>query len=102
VFCDRTYHRTVTDQESPADGIDQESDYIRTKAANAFNWLRFNAGSGVHEVVVKADLETSDPSCAANELAPNAPGPNATCAQAYVGNRTLIVEPTKTANNAVM
>jgi hypothetical protein len=88
-FCDREYSRTVTDQEDPADGIDQEDDYIRTKSAHAFNWIRMNTGSGDHTIEVKADL-TSETS-----------GDNATT-EAIIGNRTLIVEPTKMANSAVI
>jgi hypothetical protein len=85
-FCDRVYERTVTDTEDPLDGQDTEEDYIRTKAANAFNWLHLNTGSGIHEIVVKATLTTNTAGDAA--------------AEALVGNRTLIVEPTKLANDA--
>jgi hypothetical protein len=88
-FCDREYGRTVTDQEDPADGIDQEDDYIRTKSAHAFNWIRMNTGSGEHTIEVKADLSATDPTASSQ-------------AEAIVGNRTLIVEPTKMANNAVI
>ena len=87
-FCDRVYSRTVEDQEDPADGVDQESDYLRTKSAHAFNWVRLNAGSGEHVVRLVADLRT-----AATESA---------TAEAIVGNRTLIIEPTKMANSAVI
>lgn len=87
-FCDRTYQRTVTDAEDPLDGQDIEDDFIATKAANAFHWIRLNLGHGVHDVVVKASLvqvTTGD----AN-------------AEAAVGNRVLVVEPTKMANNAIV
>jgi hypothetical protein len=87
-FCDREYSRTVTDEENPLDGIDQEDDYINTKSAHAFNWIRMNAGSGLHTVAVKADLSTATDGDAQ--------------AEAEIGNRTLIVEPTKMANNAVI
>lgn len=86
-FCDREYSRTVTDAENPLDGVDSEEDYIRTKSSHAFNWVRLNAGSGVHTVALKADITTTTD------------GANAT-AEAEVGNRTLIIEPTKMANNA--
>src|SRR6185436_9056688 len=46
-FCDREYGRTVTDGENPADGIDSQSDYINTKSAHAFSWVRLNTGSGI-------------------------------------------------------
>lgn len=88
-FCDREYHRTVTDQENPADGIDREDDYIRTKSSHAFNWVKLNAGSGLHTVVLKAEILAD--STAAESFA-----------EAVVGNRTLIIEPTKMANNAVI
>jgi hypothetical protein len=87
-FCDREYARTVTDQEDPADGIDEEDDYIRTKSAHAFNWVRMNTGSGEHTIEVKADLTTETEGSATTE--------------AIIGNRTLIVEPTKMANSAII
>lgn len=89
-FCNRTYHREVTDTEDQGDndpdGTDTTHDYIDTKSANAFNWMLLNAGSGTHSIVVKADLKT--------ETAGDA------VAEAYVGNRMLIVDPVKMANNA--
>jgi hypothetical protein len=87
-FCSRVFNRTVKDMENPADGIDYSEDYIETKDANSFNWLRLNMGSGVHTIVVKADLthEATDPSTAS----------------AMVGNRTLVVIPAKMANDATI
>lgn len=85
-FCDREYARTVTDQEDPADGIDQEDDYIKTKSSHAFTWVRLNAGSGIHKVELVAQFR-------------NAVTGNAT-AEAIIGNRTLVIEPTKLANDA--
>jgi hypothetical protein len=87
-FCDREYARTVTDQEDPADGIDQTSDYIRTKSAHAFSWVRLNAGSGIHTVALVAQFNNSQTDTGQ--------------AEAIVGNRTLVIEPTKLANNAVI
>lgn len=87
-FCDRLHERTVTDREDPADGIDGSRDYQRTKSANAFNWLRLNAGSGEHLVEVKATLTTS--------------ADQGSAAEAVIGNRTLVIEPTKLANDAVI
>lgn len=88
-FCDQVHQRSVTDNESDKDGTDGSTDYLRTKSSAAFNWVRLNAGSGDHTLVVKADLildqATADSS-----------------AQAVVGNRTLVIEPTKLANNAVI
>ncbi|HWH28158.1 MAG TPA: hypothetical protein VNU26_04210 [Mycobacteriales bacterium] len=87
-FCDREYQRTVTDQEDPTDGIDGEDDYIRTKSSHAFNWVRLNAGSGLHTIELKAEILAES----------TAEG----FAEAIVGNRTLLIEPTKMANNAVI
>jgi len=87
-FCDRTYQRTVTDDEDPLDGIDTEDDYIDTKSAHGFSWVKMNLGSGIHTIAVKADLREATVGEAD--------------AQAEVGNRTLIVEPTKMANDAVI
>ena len=85
-FCNRTYQRTVKDSENPLDGQDIEDDYIATKAANAFNWLRLNLGSGVHTIVVKGTLMQATTGDAT--------------AEAAVGNRSLIVQPAKLANDA--
>lgn len=89
-FCDREYSRTVTDEEDPLDGLDKTDDYIRTKSSHAFNWLRLNTGSGIHTIRVMADLDATFA------------GQPDTSAEAIVGNRTLIIEPTKTAVNAVI
>lgn len=106
-FCDRTHARTVIDEEDEPDGLDEQRDYQRTKSANAFNWLRFNAGSGDHTVKVMADLEIFPDDCTAVAETEPVFGStevplDETCAEAYVGNRTIIIEPTKTANNAIM
>jgi len=87
-FCDRLHRRTVSDAEDPQDGIDKSVDYQETKSANAFNWVRLNSGSGEHVVEVWGTLTT-------NFTAPNG-------ATAVVGNRSLVVEPTKLANAAVI
>lgn len=88
-FCNRTYSRTVTDQEDPEDGIDEEDDYIRTRTANAFNWLAMDVGfayddpangNNIVDIVVYADYDTDT----AGEA----------MAEAFVGSRTLIAEPT--------
>jgi hypothetical protein len=87
-FCNRTYSRTVMDQENPPDGQDREQDFIKTKTSNAFNWLRLNMQSGTHTIVVKATLTTTVTGDAS--------------AEALIGNRSLIVEPTKLANDATI
>jgi hypothetical protein len=87
-FCNRTYSRTVMDQENPPDGQDREEDFIKTKTSNAFNWLRLNMQSGTHTIVVKATLTTTVTGDAS--------------AEALIGNRSLIVEPAKLANDATI
>ena len=87
-FCDRLHERTVTDAENGSDGIDSSRDYQDTKSANAFNWVRLNAGSGMHTLVVKAQFSSNVVGTA------NADG--------YIGNRTLVIEPTKLANDALI
>jgi hypothetical protein len=85
-FCNRTYSRTVMDQESPPDGQDREQDMIETKTSNAFNWLRLNMQSGSHTIKVKATLTTTVTGDAS--------------AEALIGNRSLIATPEKLANDA--
>lgn len=63
--------------------------YLRTKQANAFDWVSLDVGSGVHNVTVKAQLEghaqAEDGSARA---------------KAIIGKRTLVIEPVKMANDA--
>ncbi|HUR70068.1 MAG TPA: hypothetical protein VM370_12555 [Candidatus Thermoplasmatota archaeon] len=87
VFCDR-----VHEQETSL--FDDENatirSFIQTRTANAFNWLALNVGSGVHTVVARAEL-TSETD-----------GDDLTLANAVIGKRTLLVDPTKLANDASM
>lgn len=85
-FCNRAYSRTVEDSEEDGD-IDQQDDYIRTRTANAFNWLALDAGkdydtdgNNLLNVVVWADYDARETEKAV--------------ADAFVGSRTLIIEPT--------
>lgn len=100
VFCDRTYSRQVTDQEIENGLVDKEDDYIRTRTANAFNWVAFNVGRAPYDagddnvifVEVRATYEataTDDASCTAAAD---------TCSTAHVGKRTLVIEPVKASN----
>jgi hypothetical protein len=86
-FCNRTYQRTVQDLEGDG-ATDLEDDFIDTKNSNSFSWLRLNMGAGIHTIVVRATLTTSAT-------------PDAT-ARAVIGNRSLIVEPEKLANDATI
>lgn len=99
VFCNREYARKVTDNEDPADGQDREADYLRTRTANAFQWLALNVGTAydsldngqnIIDVEVHAvydDQDATNGACQADF--------SETCSQAFVGKRTLIVEYTK-------
>lgn len=82
-FCNRTYQRQTSL------GSDDEQDSIRTfietRTANAFNWMALDVGSAIHTIEVKAQLVTQSTANAS--------------ALAVIGNRTLIVEPTKSAND---
>jgi hypothetical protein len=98
-FCDRDHKATLTDTESPQDGTDALEEYQFTKTANDFNWVRLNAGSGTHIVKVWAQFIPKDPSDPANASATTTAD---STAKGFVGNRTLIIEPTKLANNAVI
>jgi hypothetical protein len=87
-FCNRVFERTVKDQESPQNGIDYSRDYLETKTATAFNWVRLNMGSGVHTITVYGDLSHFSTT--------------GSTASAYVGNRSLIGLPGKFANDATI
>ncbi len=121
VFCNRAYQRTVRDKEEnegplsggnqSGDGIDDEDDFIRTRTANAFNWMAFNAGKQYdvgNDNIVTIELRgrftkqstdgVSDPACERrldNDLRPYTD----TCADAYVGKRSLIVEAVHASNH---
>lgn len=103
-FCNRTYQRTVTDEEDPLDGIDAEDDYIQTKSANGFNWLALNVGNdatyddpangnNILDIVVFARYDRTHEAgtCVGAD-------PATSCSEAYVGKRTLIIEPVHAAN----
>ncbi|NIN51547.1 MAG: hypothetical protein GTN80_00020 [Nitrososphaeria archaeon] len=57
---------------------------LNTTSANGFNFLAFNVGSGVHEVVLEADIYINDqPQEGVDESYPTA---------AVIGDRTLVVD----------
>lgn len=87
-FCNRVFNRTVQDAEDPQDGYDRSRDYIETKSANAFNWVRLNVGSGTHTVKLFADLSHFSTT--------------GSSASAFVGNRSMIGLPGKFANDATI
>ena len=121
VFCNREYQRTITDSEDNGqtpDGTDTEEDFIRTRTANGFNWLALDVGfnyddkcvsggtgcagptpangNNVVDVIVYADFLRQPEQCPANAVPSEAFD---ACAQAIVGRRTLIVEPTNASNH---
>jgi hypothetical protein len=87
-FCNRVFNRTVQDAEDPQDGWDRSRDFLETKTANAFNWVRLNMGSGVHTIVLKADLTHF--------------ATTGSTASAFVGNRSLVGIPGKFSNDATI
>ena len=81
-FCDRLEERATTlfdDEDATIRTL------VRTGHAEGFNWMALDVGSATHTIEVHAQLVTS-----ATESA---------SALAAVGKRTLIVEPTKSAND---
>ncbi|HWC13335.1 MAG TPA: hypothetical protein VG929_01920 [Actinomycetota bacterium] len=90
-FCNRAYGREVTDQEDD-DGQDQESDYIRTRTANAFNWIAFDTGFvydvGNDNIITVELIADYDVSQAGDAIA-----------DAFVGSRTMIIEPIRVSNH---
>lgn len=87
-FCNRVFNRTVQDTEDPQDGYDGSRDYIETKSANGFNWVRLNMGSGTHTIKLFGDLSHFSTT--------------GSSASAFVGNRSMIGLPGKFANDATI
>ncbi|MCA1841383.1 MAG: hypothetical protein LC723_13850, partial [Actinobacteria bacterium] len=87
-FCNRENRITITDTEDPKDGTDQQENYLKTKDANAFNWLALNLGSGIHTVEVRADFTGTNT--------------DGSTSAGFIGNRTLIVQPAKLANDSAI
>jgi hypothetical protein len=82
-LCHRAYER----KNSMFDDEDATIEtFLDTKASHGFNWLALNVGNGIKLIEVKA------------RLTEEATVDNAT-AKAIIGNRTLIIEPTKAAHD---
>jgi hypothetical protein len=82
VFCNRAFRISA-----PLSVGDVIRLFLKTRSANAFNWGALNVGNGIHQLVVKAQLDASVIGLG-------------TFAQAAVGKRTLVVQPAKLANDA--
>lgn len=85
VFCNRAHGMTITNLD---DDDAEFQNYLRTRAANAFQWVVLDAGSGLHAFVVKAQLDVQVTGVGD--------------AEAFVGKRTLTVQPEKLANDAAI
>lgn len=84
VFCNQTYSSTTSGYTVDNPTVNT---YLQTKHADAFNWVAMNVGNGVHTVQLHAELtqQVTDPS--------------KDSAQMVVGNRTIVVNTTETAQN---
>jgi hypothetical protein len=106
VFCNRAYARQTLDTENDDDGVDSEDDFIRTRTANAFNWMAFDVGKNydddgdnVVEIVLNAKF-TREPEDCGSKQADDALAPyGKTCADAFVGSRSLIAEAVHASNH---
>lgn len=85
VFCNRTHD--ATSQFASQDAFYQS--FLETRTANAFQWVALNVGNGVHFIQVFADLS--------QEV--SGQNVNMDQAQAVIGKRTLVVDPTKAAHD---
>lgn len=94
VFCNRLNQQTTRGFDDTGEDDNEIAQYQEARQANAFNWMAVNPtsydenGDNILEVEVIADFVTD---------AVQDAGAEAAFAEAYVGNRTLIIEPTKLA-----
>jgi hypothetical protein len=75
-FCDRIHKQTTSDFDDEDATIEQ---FLKSRSANAFNWISLDLGHGTHTVEIIGTLT--------QETAGDA------TAQGVVGKRTLVVEP---------
>ena len=89
VFCNRTYSSTTNGFSEAGSGNSDPTitTYQATKNADAFNWVALNVGNGIHTISVHGEL-TTHVTDASKDMA-----------QAVVGNRTVVVDTTQTAQN---
>jgi hypothetical protein len=84
VFCNRAQTVTTT-------GTDTHSIMLATRAANSFNWVKLNVGGAGVSHVIRVLAEFTETPTNATSMA-----------KAIIGRRTLVVEPTKAANNETL
>lgn len=89
VFCNRAFKRETLEFDDEDATI---KTFLRTRQANAFNWISINPSDlfdgNVHTVEVKAQLD--------------AEVTGAGMAKAGIGKRTLVIEPVKLANDVTI
>jgi hypothetical protein len=100
VFCNRQYGQTATDQDGDMD-VDRYDSYIRTRTANAFNWFAFDVGRDYDSPTLPADDNNNnivEVVVEARWLESAVPADDAK-AEAMIGRRSIIVEPTHASNH---
>jgi hypothetical protein len=93
-YCNRHHKQQLTDREedeneNEEEGNDELRSYLRTKHANAFNWVFLNTGNGIHTVRLWADFVAQNITSGSS-------------ATGFVGNRLLLIEPTKFPNDTIV
>lgn len=119
---DREENENLLTGNQNGDGIDEEDDFIRTRTANAFTWIALDAGddflggpdrgydnpsfpagtgNNIVQVDVYAEYDRQTSGTPANSSTPQCPAVQPdnsstplgqTCAEAFVGSRTLIID----------
>jgi hypothetical protein len=85
VFCNRAYKQVTTLFDDEDATIEH---FLRDRHADGFNWITLDVGHGLHEYVVKAQIDL------------NVEGTG--MAKAAIGKRTLVVSPERLANDATI
>jgi hypothetical protein len=98
-YCNQHDKKELTDFEEDeddnppsddGDGNDELRSFLRLKHANAFNWVFLNTGNGIHTVRLWADFVQGASTTSGAEVT------------GYVGNRLLLIEPTKFPNDTII
>lgn len=89
VFCDRTYQRTTSNFTEDEEATIE--DYLRTRSANAFNWVALDAGrldaDGDGLIRVEAWVEYDEANVGQGD------------SEGVIGNRTLLIQPVMAKND---